>query len=241
MKAGPRTPHEAIGTTPEIQDYTRFAGEYDRRRYVGETDALNEAFRREVLETLLPRGVARALDVACGTGRGVLVLQSRSRFVLGLDGTMEMLHRAREKTAQTRAQYVNANAAALPFPDRAFDVVTCLNFLHLFPAASTKLAFVLEIARVLRPGGIGVFEFDNALHGLLLGPIRKYFGTDIGYDWPWTVRSCFPPDVFGAVTVQGTNLPGIWRVRRLRRIEAVASAFPVKYLANRLFVRAVRR
>jgi hypothetical protein len=94
---------------------------------------------------------------------------------------------------------------------------------------------------VLRSGGTAVFEFDNALHGLLLGPFRKYLGKDIGYDWPWTVHSCFPAGTFRSVTVLGANVPFIWRIRPLRVLEPAARVFPFKYLANRLFVGAVRR
>lgn len=226
---------------PEIQDYRTLAAEYDRLRYVGQVNLLNEGFRRRALVRLLPNDAERALDVACGTGRGVLMLQERSRLVVGVDGTLDMLRHARGKTRDMAAFYCRANGAQLPFPDDTFDLVTCLNFLHLFPEKSAKVAFVLEAARVLKRGGTAIFEFDNALHGLLLGPFRKYFGKDIGYDWPWTVHSCFAADTFRSVTVLGANIPFVWRVPPLRGLESAALVFPFKYLANRLFVRAVRR
>ena len=79
-----------------------------------------------------------------------------------------MLRHAIKKSAGTGADYCQANAAQLPFRSGAFDLLTCLNFLHLFPTKEDKESFILEAARVLRPGGTGIFEFDNALHGLLV-------------------------------------------------------------------------
>lgn len=228
-------------SAPRIQNYRDFADEYDRYRYQSDVDRMTERFRRRAFESLLPSRAERALDVACGTGRGVLILRERSSLVVGLDGTLEMLGRARAKTDGQRTHYCNANAAHLPFREGTFDLVSCLNFLHLFPERSAKLRFVREIARVLKPGGIAVVEFDNALHGLFLGPFRKYFGHDIGYDWPWIMYSCFPAEIFGSVRTAGANIPYIWRLSGLRRLESAALSFPLKYVANRLFVRAVRR
>jgi ubiquinone/menaquinone biosynthesis C-methylase UbiE len=236
-----RESRKSEGQRPEIQSYRHLAGGYDEHRYVNETDVLTETWRREAMTNLLPDRCGRALDVACGTGRGVLVLSERSGFVVGLDGTLEMLRAAQAKSTGRAAGYCNANAAQMPFGDATFDVVTCLNFLHLFPGKMEKGAFVSEIARVLKPGGTAILEFDNALHGLLLGPIRKYFGTDIGYDWPWTVRASLPRASFGRRTIVGTNIPYIWRVRWLHGLERTARWFPVKYLANRLLIAAVRK
>jgi SAM-dependent methyltransferase len=131
------------------------------------------------------------------------------------------------------------NAAALPFADATFDAVISLNFVHLF-GLPAKQTFVREMARVTRPGGVVIVEFDNALQGLVLGGIRKYFGKDIGYDWPWQVRASFPRDLVTIEAVAGSNLPGVWRVRSFHFAERMAQSFPVNYLASRVFVRARR-
>lgn len=227
---------------PEIQTYRNLAREYDEQRYVSETGILVEGFRRTALTSLLPRGVTRALDVACGTGRGVLILREQAQRAFGVDGTHEMLAVARSKpdASGRRPPVCQANAAVLPFADGTFDLVTCLNFVHLFPK-DKKRAFVTEIGRVLKPGGVAVVEFDNAFLGLGLGVVRKYFGKDIGYDWPWVMRGSFRPELFRITDMRGANLPGIWRVPFLRGLEKATSRFPFSQLAARTFVRAVRR
>lgn len=227
---------------PRIQSYTALARDYDETRYISADDALKEGFRWRALRALFPDRPARALDVACGTGRGVLILQEVAPTVCGVDGTLEMLDVAQRKVRQSGrpAAVCQANAARLPFAPGTFDLVTCLNFVHLFDPAD-KQVFIREIGRVLKPGGTAVIEFDNALQGGLLGLVRKYGGKDIGYDWPWIMRGSFPPDLFTITAMRGTNLPGIWRVRPLHGLERMAGRFPLNYLAARILVRAVRR
>jgi ubiquinone/menaquinone biosynthesis C-methylase UbiE len=191
---------------------------------------------------LIPPEAARVLDIACGTGRGLRLLARRGRTTVGIDGTLEMLQQASRKLhAGGHAAYLSrANAASLPFADATFDAVTCLNFLHLFADVALKQRFLSEVARVLRPGGTAVIEFDNAMHGLLLGPVRKYFGKDIGYEWPWHIRRYFGPEL-EISRVAGTNIPFVWRIRPLHFMERLAARLPVNYLASRLLVQAVRR
>ena len=222
---------------PRIQTYTDLAADYDDIRFVGPVNRRKEDYRREALKSVLPPRAGRALDVACGTGRGAIILHDISPAVVGIDGTLDMLQVARRKLTQAahRPTVAQANAAALPFADRTFDVITCLNFVHLF-SAPQKQVFVREIGRVLKPGGVAVVEFDSAFQGVVLGACRKYFGKDIGYDWPWVIRRCFPETLFTDVRVRGTNLPGMWRLPALRFLERAAAHFPVNYLAARVFV-----
>ncbi len=227
---------------PDIQSYTALAHDYDELRYTTADDALKEGFRWRALRGLFPPQPAQALDVACGTGRGVVILQEIAARVCGIDGTLEMLQVAQRKIGRsgTSAAVCQANAAVLPFASATFDLVTCLNFVHLFEPGD-KQVFVREIGRVLRPGGTAIVEFDNALQGGVLGIVRKYGIKDIGYDWPWVMRKCFPPALFTITAMRGTNLPGLWRLRPLHGLERVAGSFPLNYLAARMFVRAVRR
>lgn len=226
---------------PGVHSYAELAFTYDAVRFVGATNQRKEGYRRHAILSLLPTHSDRALDVACGTGRGLLLLRDRAEKTFGIDGTIEMLQHAASKLSDCKepVRICNANAAALPFADDAFDVVTCLNFLHLFSQPSAKKAFVGQIARVLKPGGTAVIEFDNALHGLVLGPLRKYVGHDIGYEWPWELSHYFGEDL-KITRVRGTNVPFVWRIPVVRELERFAGAFPLNYLSSRLLVQATK-
>ncbi len=106
-----------------------------------------------LLDQLQIRDGDVALDVATGPGFVAARVARRAARVVALDLTPEMLRRAGQRMQQQRARnvrLVQADAEALPFRDRTFDVVTCRRSAHHFPVLSTALD---EMARVLRPGG----------------------------------------------------------------------------------------
>jgi ubiquinone/menaquinone biosynthesis C-methylase UbiE len=99
------------------------------------------------------RAGERVLDIACGTGNTTLMARSREAVVTGLDLTPELLARARERA--TAAGYSDitweaGDAARLPFPDDAFDVVVSSCGL-MFAPDQQQVAH--EVARVTRRGG----------------------------------------------------------------------------------------
>lgn len=94
------------------------------------------------------------LDVACGTGWGWADL-GRPKSVTGIDAAVEALADGRRLGFIGRA--AAAVMEALPFPDSAFDVVTCLEAIEHIPARAAT-AFLRECRRVLRPGGVLVLS-----------------------------------------------------------------------------------
>jgi SAM-dependent methyltransferase len=95
------------------------------------------------------------LDAACGTGVVARAATSRvgaTGTVTGVDLNPGMLEVARA-TAGEAGQSITwqeGNLEALPFADRAFDVVLCQQGLQFCP---DKAAAIAELRRVLRDGG----------------------------------------------------------------------------------------
>jgi ubiquinone/menaquinone biosynthesis C-methylase UbiE len=110
-------------------------------------DATAEALRR-----LGPFGLG--LDVCCGTGAGVRVLESVCQGqVAGVDFSAGMLAQARR--AHPDARWVRADVRALPFTG-AFDLAVSFGALGHFQPAERPALFA-GVYRALRPGGLFAF------------------------------------------------------------------------------------
>jgi ubiquinone/menaquinone biosynthesis C-methylase UbiE len=109
----------------------------------------------QLLDLAAVRPGERVLDVACGTGivaRGAATKVGAGGSVVGTDLNEGMLEVATAVTADAPVgiQWHAADAAALPLPDGAFDLVCCQQGLQFFTDRPQALR---ELHRVLAPGG----------------------------------------------------------------------------------------
>ena len=107
----------------------------------------------EKVEFARPQPSDLALDVACGPGTLALALARRVRSARGIDLTEEMLRQAREFQREQQAAnlfFDRGDAEQLPYPDAAFDLVTCECSLHHMAKPQKALA---EMVRVMKPEG----------------------------------------------------------------------------------------
>jgi demethylmenaquinone methyltransferase/2-methoxy-6-polyprenyl-1,4-benzoquinol methylase len=95
------------------------------------------------------------LDAATGTGLVARRLADGNLRVVGLDQSPSMLRRAvaavRDEGPEGRVRFVGGRAERLPFPDETFDAVT---FTYLLRYVADPAATLIELSRVLRPGGV---------------------------------------------------------------------------------------
>lgn len=147
-------------------DYDPIAANYDRRyqtdRYAGAERMLRNWIERS------PAG--RLLEVGCGTGHWLSALAGPGRTVFGLDRSAGMLAFAWRSAPDARV--VRGDAVSLPFADRSFAALLCMNAIHHFP---DKPAFIAEASRVLAPGGAFCTIGLDPHRGKPRWPIYEYF------------------------------------------------------------------
>ena len=130
------------------------------------------------------------VDVATGTGAVAIELVRRTGCsVVGVDQSPEMLAVGRRRAARAglakRIRFVEAGAERLPFADAEFDGLT---FTYLLRYVDDPAATLLELARVVRPGGaVAGLEF-----AVPRGPAGPLWSLYVGAGLPLAARIVSP-------------------------------------------------
>jgi SAM-dependent methyltransferase len=136
-------------------------------------------FHREGFLSSLPAPGRLTLDIGCGEGRVSRDLRDLGHRVVGVDQSPTMVAAARE--ADPEGEYVEADAAALPFEDGSADLA--IAFMSLMDMDDMP-AGVCELARVLESGGLIVASLVHPLNSA-----GQFVPRDGGEDAPYVIRS----------------------------------------------------
>lgn len=140
------------------------------------------------------------LDVGCGVGRLHPHLQGQFTSISGCDVSEKSIDRARRDNAF--ASYVVSTEQALPYESARFDIALTVCVMHHVPPAHW-VAFLREMRRVLRPGGIAVVIEHNPFNPLTrLAVARCPFDADAVLLTPGRSRKLLREAGFGRLETQ---------------------------------------
>jgi SAM-dependent methyltransferase len=166
---------------------------------------------------LTPDGVV--LEIGCGLGRITRVLAARSREVLGVDVSDEMLARARQHNSHlTNVRWILGDGVSLAgIPAASVDCCVSVVVLQHIPDPEVTLGYVREVGRVLRPGGWAALQVSNdpAIHRLrpgILGRLRALVGrAPRGQRHPaWLGSPVELPALTAAAREGGSDVEQVW-------------------------------
>jgi ubiquinone/menaquinone biosynthesis C-methylase UbiE len=120
----------------------------------------------------------RILEVGCGTGRNLAGFLREGCAIFAVDSDADAVSTARLLLTEDASDTVSFSAArmeALPFPDRTFDAVHCLDVLHWASGPEQFTVMWEDAWRVLRPGGTFVVRLRcvNPLANPLANPLEN--------------------------------------------------------------------
>lgn len=131
--------------------YDEYSTWYEGERREGYYGLINDL----EVEALTPFATdADVLELGCGTGLILERTTALARRAVSIDLSIGMAKFSHKKGLTA----TNASATALPFPDDSFDLVYSCKVLPHVPDIATAM---LEVDRVLRPGGVAMVEFYN--------------------------------------------------------------------------------
>ena len=130
----------------------------------------------------------KVLELACGTGLISNHVAEASKTYIATDFAENMLIQAQKKKSTDKLHYMKADASALPFANKSFDVVIISNALHVIPNPEKVLS---EIARVLKTGGILIapnFIHEN-LNASALMMSKLLTAAGIAFETKWNAEN----------------------------------------------------
>lgn len=139
---------------PEGYLSRRSAAGYDKVIRHVYNQGLEAGTIRAVVDRVERLAADSVLEVGCGPGRLLTAMAKRgvARDLVGIDLSPHLLERAGKRLGGKQARVVHANGLAIPADDGSFDVAVASHYIgHLPPLL--RSAAVLEMARVVRPGG----------------------------------------------------------------------------------------
>ena len=139
----------------EIQDTV--SDYYENIRYNRKySKAYQLWWTRKMLSFIKPENLkGKILDNGCGIGSHFEELSKHSEFLVGLDMSEQMIHKARRRMDRS----ILGDSQRLPFGNEHFDLVFSRSLLHHLPDPESSIS---EIARVLKHNGEAVFSDTNS-------------------------------------------------------------------------------
>ena len=122
----------------------------------------------EVESFLADRAVNRAIDIGWGNGRHTDLLAEHASEAVGVDlsrGLLdEAVSRAQERGFSGTSAFVHGNAVALPVQTGTIDLAVYVATLHHLSPRATRIESLNELARVLKPDGVGLVSVWSTAH-----------------------------------------------------------------------------
>jgi len=122
------------------------------------------------------------LELGCGAARWSIALAKRGAHAVGLDLSGRQLEHARRLVAGAGVdiRLVHASAEAVPLPAASFDIVFCDHGAMTF---ADPYQTVPEVARLLRPGGLFVFNHHSPIETICWALDAEKVGDRLALDY----------------------------------------------------------
>jgi SAM-dependent methyltransferase len=168
------------------------------------------------------------LDVGCNTGYGTIRFAPVAGRVVGVDVSPRAVEAARQRAPTGRPEFIQTSGFELPFQAATFDLVTSFQVLEHVPDAT---AFLRELGRVLRPGGLVILATPNAATRLYPGMtpwnrfhVREYRADELADLLGTVFPSVRVLGMFGVPELYETEISRVDAARqRIRRKEEAAA------------------
>ena len=142
-----------------------------------------EPYAADLVSRLAAKPLSRVLEIAAGTGVVTRLMASalpETTSIVATDLNQAMLDQGSLVGTKRSVEWRQADAMQLPFQEATFDAVVCQFGAMFFPEKSKAFS---EVRRVLRPGGIFLFNVwdridENEFADIVTNALESVFPKD---------------------------------------------------------------
>ena len=146
------------GMIKKDTSWGKVAGWYNKHLEEGDDTYQEKLIKPNLMRILAPQPGEQILDVGCGQGYFARLIAQAGAKVKGIDVGMELITLAKQQAKANETYFVMSAETMRGLANKKFDAAICilaLQNIKNLPAA------ILEISRVLKPGGRGVFVINH--------------------------------------------------------------------------------
>ncbi|PIR41642.1 MAG: hypothetical protein COV31_00180 [Candidatus Yanofskybacteria bacterium CG10_big_fil_rev_8_21_14_0_10_46_23] len=115
---------------------------------------------QKIVDKYFKHDGAHILDIGCGTGRTTAYFSRFDNKIIAIDYSESMIRMARERFPELN--FMVADARRMPFENADFDIAFfSFNGIDYIYPKRERLEAIVEIWRVLKPGGLFVYSSHN--------------------------------------------------------------------------------
>lgn len=172
----------------------------------------------------------RLLEVGCGDGYGTEYLAEKcpNAILTAIDPNAETIKFAQNKYTRKSISFEQYNGEKIPYDESTFDVIISFQVIE---HVESDYAFIEEIHRVLKTGGVFIVTTPNRIHRLKPG--QKSWN-------PYHVREYYPQELVSLLercfsSVKGKGVVGNEYVQKLEISRVQAKIKGPKLFCNNMF------
>jgi ubiquinone/menaquinone biosynthesis C-methylase UbiE len=125
--------------------------DFDRIALVTPDGATHNEHYHNFLLQHFPSNSHNVMEIGCGAGAFARRMAERSKHVLAIDLSPEMIRLARERSSQfSNIEFQLADVLEVTLPDNSFDCIASIASLHHLPLREV----LLKMKAALKPGGV---------------------------------------------------------------------------------------
>jgi ubiquinone/menaquinone biosynthesis C-methylase UbiE len=130
--------------------YDKIAETYTENLNYPHTKVYSSYLDKEFIKAVDIDKLGVTIEICCGTGEALGLLKDEISMGIGLDISLQMLHKAKNKFNRQVFHFIQADATTIPIRESSIDSVLILGGIHHVP---NRDALFSEISRILKPGG----------------------------------------------------------------------------------------